>query len=261
MKELTALIVDDEQLARELVRDHIGRLKHVKVLGESDNGLDALQSILRLEPDVVFMDIQMPGLTGLEIIKKLQSDETPLIIFTTAYDEHAVKAFELNAVDYLLKPIEFERLETAVSRAMERRQTESLLNEKHKILTAMNHMRTQNNEHYEQSSSLADGKLAVSDSGVTNLIPYEDIEWIDAAGDYMCVHANGDTHIIRSTMKELEAKLTPTFFKRIHRSTMVNFNKVTKIEKLTKGEALLYTKAGASLKVSRNYRACLEYWQ
>ena len=125
----------------------------------------------------------------------------------------------------------------------------------------MRHIKTEHGYQFDDAPSLTDGKLAVTDSGTTNLIPYDDIEWIDAAGDYMCVHANGKTHIIRSTMKDLEAKLTPSFFKRIHRSTMVNFNKVTRIEKLTKGEALLYTEEGTSLKVSRNYRSCLEHWQ
>ncbi len=261
MNELTAIVVDDESLARDLMHSHLSKIATVDVVETCSNGISALQAILKKEPDVVFLDVQMPGLSGFEVINLLQSDQTPMIIFTTAYDAYAVRAFELNAVDYLLKPIDLDRLKEAVQRAYERKSSEQLMNEKDKLLRAVNHINSDGSGMAEDNSMLGNGKLAVSDSGTTNLIPYEDIEWIDAAGDYMCVHANGMTHIIRSTMKNLEEKLSMPFFKRIHRSTMVNFNKVTKIEKLAKGEALLYTEEGTSLKVSRNYRACLEQIQ
>lgn len=259
MTKLTALVIDDEQLARELVQNHLAKIDSIEVLGECTNGCDAVLEILRKQPEVVFLDIQMPGMNGLELVKRLQNDYMPLIIFTTAYDEHAVQAFEMNAVDYLLKPIELERLEQAVEKAIERKQITGLLDEKSKLLSTLHGM--ESGRAPGEDAVIADGKLAVTDSGITNLIPYEDIEWIDAAGDYMCVHAKGTTHIIRSTMKDLESKLSRPFFKRIHRSTMVNLNKVTKIEKLSKGEAMLYTEEGASLKVSRNYRSCLETLQ
>ena len=261
MNELTAIIVDDESLARELMMSHLEKIPTINVVETCANGVSALQAILKKEPDVVFLDVQMPGLSGFEVINLLQADQTPMIIFTTAYDAYAVKAFEMNAVDYLLKPIDLDRLKEAVQRAFERKSSESLLNEKDKLLRAVHNIHGDGQGIADESNQLGKGKLAVSDSGTTNLIPFEDIEWIDAAGDYMCVHANGTTHIIRSTMKNLEEKLSMPFFKRIHRSTMVNFNKVTKIEKLAKGEALLYTEEGTSLKVSRNYRSCLEQIQ
>jgi two-component system LytT family response regulator len=260
MTDLTAIIVDDESLARELMMSHLEKVPSVTVVEQCANGVSALQAILKKQPDIVFLDVQMPGLSGFEVINLLQADQMPMIVFTTAYDAYAVKAFEMNAVDYLLKPIELQRLQDAVTRAYERKTTEQLLSNKEQLIKAVHNLGADPYQD-DQTSLLGNGKLAVSDAGTTNLIPYEDIEWIDAAGDYMCVHANGSTHIIRSTMKNLEAKLTMPFFKRIHRSTMVNFNKVTKIEKLAKGEALLYTEEGTSLKVSRNYRACLEQIQ
>ncbi|MBT8448638.1 MAG: LytTR family transcriptional regulator DNA-binding domain-containing protein [Gammaproteobacteria bacterium] len=259
--ELSALIVDDEQLARDLIRLHLRQAKNVEVVGECNNGFEALDLILRKQPDIVFLDIQMPGLTGLEMIERLQADVMPLIVFTTAYDEFAVEAFKINAVDYLMKPIEYERVEEALERAMERKRTADEVQDKSQLLKALRDKDNRRRPFYEDQPTANNGKLAVSDSGTTNLIPYDDIEWIDAAGDYMCVHTKKETYIVRSTMKDLEEKLSAPFFQRIHRSTLVNFNKITKIEKLTKGEALLYTEEGASLKVSRNYRSCLERWQ
>ena len=258
MSDLTAIVVDDESLARELMMSHLEKIPTITVLEQCANGVSALQAILKKQPDIVFLDVQMPGLSGFEVINLLQADQMPMIVFTTAYDAYAVKAFEMNAVDYLLKPIELQRLQESITRAYERKTSEQLLSDKQQLIKAVHNLGA---ESLQEANQLGNGKLAVSDAGTTNLIPYEDIEWIDAAGDYMCVHANGCTHIIRSTMKNLEAKLTMPFFKRIHRSTMVNFNKVTKIEKLAKGEALLYTEEGTSLKVSRNYRSCLEQIQ
>lgn len=259
--KLTALIVDDEQLARDLIRLHLSQDKDIDVVGECNNGFEALDLILRKQPDVVFLDIQMPGLTGLEMIERLQTDVMPLIIFTTAYDEFAVDAFKINAVDYLMKPIDLDRMQEAIDRARERKQSVEVVQDKSQLLKALRAKDSSRRPFYEELPTANNGKLAVSDSGTTNLIPYDDIEWIDAAGDYMCVHTKKETYIVRSTMKDLEEKLSAPFFQRIHRSTLVNFNKVTKIEKLTKGEALLYTEEGASLKVSRNYRSCLERWQ
>ena len=206
MTDLTAIIVDDESLARELMMSHLEKVPSVTVVEQCANGVSALQAILKKQPDIVFLDVQMPGLSGFEVINLLQADQMPMIVFTTAYDAYAVKAFEMNAVDYLLKPIELQRLQDSITRAYERKTTEQLLSNKEQLIKAVHNLGADPYQD-DQTSLLGNGKLAVSDAGTTNLIPYEDIEWIDAAGDYMCVHANGSTHIIRSTMKNLEAKL------------------------------------------------------
>ncbi|MFT5520423.1 MAG: two-component system LytT family response regulator [Enterobacterales bacterium] len=261
MCKLTALIVDDELLARNLMQSHLEKLVDVDIIGQCSDGIDGLDMIIRKQPDVVFLDIEMPGLSGFELVKSLQSESTPMIIFTTAYHDFAVEAFELNAIDYLLKPFEFKRLEIAFERAKRRKESRKILQEKTKLLLALSHMNIKNDIEYDDLPRINNGRLAINDAGRTTLIPYEDIEWIDAAGDYMCVHAKGETHIIRSTMKDLQEKLYLPYFRRIHRSTMVNLNKVNTIEKLTKGEALLHLDGGTSLKVSRNYRSFLERLQ
>ncbi len=257
MSKLSALIVDDEKLARDLIRAHLQNIDCINILGECCNGLEAIDKIVRNQPDLVFLDIQMPGLTGLELISHIQSDVMPLIIFTTAYDEFAVKAFELHAVDYVMKPIEYERIEMAAIRALERKNTGNLLEEKSKLLNALQKIENKQDT-TKGMAHLYESKLAITESGTTNFIPFKDISWIDAAGDYMCVHAKGETHILRSTMKDLEVKLTAPYFQRIHRSTIVNLRDVDKIEKLTKGEALLHLDEVTSLKVSRNYRSFLD---
>jgi len=258
MTNLSALIVDDEKLARDLIRSHLQKIECINILGECNNGLNALDKILRTQPDLVFLDIQMPGMTGCELIRHIQADSMPMIIFTTAYNEYAVQAFELNAVDYIMKPIEFERIELAVNRALGRKRAGSVLEEKNKLIKALQQIDNSQDQSTNKEAMLNDSNLAVSDSGTTTFIPFADIDWIDAAGDYMCVHSKNETYIIRSTMKDLDSKLSAPYFQRIHRSTIVNLKKIVKIEKLTKGEALLHLDELTSLKVSRNYRSFLD---
>lgn len=258
---LRALIVDDEELARRGLLRRLETIPNVEIIGQASNGFEAVEMIGELSPDVVFLDIQMPGMNGFDVIEKLQSDNLPLIVFTTAYDEYAVDAFKVHAIDYLLKPVEIDRLTDAVTRVAERLNYERSDSSKQALLDLMMSATTKTAKEInatETENTAKDTawpeKLAIKDGSDITLIRVADIEWVDAAGDYMCVHAQGNTHIMRITMRQLSEKLNPEVFLRVHRSTIVNVNLITGAQALTNGEYTLTLSNGTKLKVSRSYR-------
>ena len=257
---LSAIIVDDEELARQGLAMRLQEIDGVEVLAQCSNAREAIQAISEKEPDVVFLDIQMPGKTGLEMISEIQGDIMPMVIFVTAYDDYAVEAFKVHAVDYLLKPVETERLQEAIKLAKDHKAQDSLRDEKEKLMgmvvaltgkspAAIGQMLESDEELVEQPD-----RLAIKDGSSITFVPVRDIDWIDAAGDYMCVHVQGQTHIMRTTMKELEAKLDPSIFQRVHRSTIVNLERVEKVSSHINGEFHLTLSCGTSLKMSRSYK-------
>ena len=266
---MTVAIVDDEPLSLDYLKGIVAKVPDTEVVGLYKNGREALTGLLTTPVDVLFLDIQMPGFNGFDVVKRLQSDAMPLIVFATAFDDFALQAFELHAVDYILKPFENPRVEEALGRARERWLSQRYLDDmedraaesgKAPALAAMEAARVKVGADAKFSGLSADhiAKLPIKDGQQTILLEYEMIDWIDAAGDYMCVHAGGETHILRSTMKELEQRL-PAYFARIHRSTIVNINRIERVEGLPKGEALLHTSSGSALKVSRNYRVAIQH--
>jgi two-component system LytT family response regulator len=259
---LNALIVDDEALARRGLKHRLKPMDGIKVIGEAKNGREAVRKIRELSPDLVFLDIQMPGMDGFDVIMELKDENLPDILFVTAYDEFAIKAFEVSAVDYLLKPIEEDRLAEAlakVKRLQKRRRSDAQKNMLLKLVSEITG---------ESVSSIAElkqkgihkikrkeaKKLAIRDAGKTTWVKQDDIEWIDAAGDYMCVHALGETHIMRKTMKELEKELNPEFLQRIHRSTIVNIHHIKEMQSHINGEYFLTLDCGHTVKLSRTYK-------
>jgi len=256
--KINTLLVDDEPLALDYLRELLKAESDFEVVGQCRNGREALKVLGEGAVDLVFMDVQMPGMTGLEVIAEVQADILPMVVFATAYDEYAFTAFELNAVDYLLKPIDPERLASALQRCRDRYISQALLRDKGNVVSALNQMRRTDSSLESADKAHERNKLPIKDGGQTYLVPFTDIDWIDAAGDYMCVHAEGQTHILRSTMKELEQRL-PGYFVRIHRSTIVNLNKVRTVEALPKGESLLHLGDEVTLKVSRNFRAGIQH--
>lgn len=255
---LTALIVDDESLARRGLKHRLDALGRVTIVGEASNGFEACEMISELSPDLVFLDIQMPGMSGFELLEKLQGDNLPLIIFTTAYDQYAVDAFKVHAIDYLLKPVESGRLAEAVNRAAQRLSLEDTKDSKQALLDLMMTATVKHpTEFSDEPATSTDNwpeKLAIKDGSDISLVRVADIEWVDAAGDYMCVHANGATHIMRITMRQLSDKLNPEQFLRVHRSTIVNAELIRGAQALTNGEYTLSLSNGTKLKVSRSYR-------
>jgi len=264
---MRVVIVDDEPLARDYLTRILTKFPFVEIVACYKNGRQAIAGLQADPVDVAFLDIQMPGLTGIDVIKSLQSDTMPLIIFATAYSEFAVEAFELHAVDYILKPFADERVAEALSRCQSRLEQSRGMDEKEfavlgssrkgAALAALDSTPAQDKDVSSIIRSTDVGKLAIKDGQHTQLIAMEDIAWVDAAGDYMCVHAAGETHILRSTMKELVLRL-PENFERIHRSTIVNLEKIESVVGLPKGEAQLSIIGGGTLKVSRNYRKAIQ---
>jgi two-component system LytT family response regulator len=260
------VIVDDEPLARRLLRAILAELPSVEVVAECVNGREAVSRTRELAPDLLILDIQMPGMTGFDVVKELQSDLMPNVIFCTAYQRYALDAFDLHAVDYLLKPVDERRVRRAVERAIQRlgdaeqpgeRKTPLVgaIDDIARKVVGQSHRRDWSAE--SQSEPSSDRKLAIKSHDGTVLVEVEDIDWVDAAGDYMCVHAKGETHILRSTMKNLMQRLDPDTFKRIHRSTVVNLARIVKVTPLKKGEYLLDLGNEEMLKVSRNYREAI----
>ncbi|MFO7552613.1 MAG: LytTR family DNA-binding domain-containing protein [Haliea sp.] len=263
MQQLRVIIVDDENLARRGLKLRLDQFDWVEVVAECSNGQEALTAIAAQSPDLVFLDIEMPGLSGFDVVARMQSDTLPMIVFVTAYDEYAVQAFKVHAVDYILKPVEDDRLASTLEHAQEHRERAGLLRVKQQLLGLVHDLqhggagaRSLDNGaggNNRQAGCYPD-RLPVRDGSSVEFIPVDRIEWIDAAGDYMCIHAGGATHIMRGTMKQLENMLDPQRFIRIHRSTLVNINAVTGAELQDSGEYLLRTAQGNSLKVSRSCR-------
>jgi two-component system LytT family response regulator len=257
MSKLRTLIVDDEPLALQFLRAKLNKIPEIDIIGECKNGREAIEATMDLAPDLIFLDIQMPGVDGFGVIKKLQSDIVPLVIFTTAFEQYALDAFEVHAVDYILKPIDEERIKRAIQRAVVRFETEEGTLHKSRIIGAIDTI----NER-ESSASTNQGnlerKIIIKDRDDITLLKQADIEWIDAAGDYVCVHAQGVTHIKRSTLKNLLDDLDPSIFKRVHRSTIVNLNYIQKVIPHTKGEYFLKLGEYDQVKVSRNYREVIK---
>ena len=259
---LNALIVDDEALARRGLKLRLKNEGGINVIGEARNGREAVSMIRELSPDLVFLDIQMPGMDGFDVIMELKDETMPAVLFVTAFDEFAIKAFDVSAVDYLLKPIEDERLKEALAKVRQlhnRRRAGAQRNMLLKLVSEITGESVRSIAELKQKGvhkikRKESRKLAIRDAGKTTWVKQEDIEWIDAAGDYMCVHALGETHIMRKTMKALEAELDSDFLQRIHRSTIVNIHHIKEMQSHINGEYFLTLKGGHTVKLSRTYK-------
>ena len=259
MTKLKTIIVDDESLARRGLRLRLAKHSEVEVVAECQNGRQALAAIAEHQADLVFLDIQMPGMDGFEVVRRLQDDALPIVVFVTAFDHYALEAFEVHALDYVLKPVDEERLAVTMGRVLSRFAMHRSEGEKQRLIELVVGLTGEKAGSIEAISREAPGngardRLVVRDGTTTHRIPYADIEWIDAAGDYMCIHAAGSTHITRATMKELEAALDPRRFARIHRSTLVNIDRVQSISPLENGKFQLALEGGQRLTMSRSYR-------
>jgi two-component system LytT family response regulator len=256
MTPLRTIIVDDEKLARRGLALHLAEIPQVELIAECANGQEALRAVAEHSPDLVLLDIQMPGMDGFDVVCELQADTMPLIIFVTAFDHYAINAFKVHAVDYVLKPVDSDRLREAIARAAERHALESL-GSKEQLIALV-----RGRDHSDDSGDLIStgtpektwpDRLTIKDGNEFQFVRTRDIQWVDAAGDYMCVHAGGKTHIMRTTMKRLEESLDPERFIRVHRSSIVNSEAIVSAATHLNGEYVLTLEGGAQLKVSRSY--------
>lgn len=259
MTAIRTLIVDDEPLARRGLELRLQRHDDIDIVGEAANGREAFNAISTLKPDLMFLDVQMPGLDGFGLLRAVPATLMPLTVFVTAYDQYALAAFAASALDYLLKPVEDARLEQALTRAREELskraasdQCERLL----KLLATLSHKPESQLDELlaRETPGHANGKLAIRDGQRIVRVDTEAIQWIDAAGDYMCIHAGSDTHVLRATMHDLEQRLDPRRFQRVHRSTIVNLARVKEMRPHLNGEYFLVLDSGHQLKLSRSYK-------
>lgn len=260
-KPFTAIIVDDEPLAIEGLRLRLEKIPEIQVIAEASDGDQAIHLCQTLSPDILFLDLNLPGLNGLEVVQALQSDVLPMVVFVSAHGEYAIDAFELNAIDYVLKPANLGRLQKTVERILKRHSSRGSNNEKFRLLKALGEssgIAVPELEDWLKSDrplpSVYNQELVIKNSGDKNVfLPTKDIRWIDAAGDYMCIHTQDETHVVRITMKKLENQLDPKVFTRIHKSTLVNINCIKSVQALRNSECIVELSAEVKLKVSRNY--------
>jgi len=247
--KMRVVIVDDEPIAREGVRTQLLREPEVEIVAECGDGLEAVETIRELAPDLVFLDVQMPGMDGFEVVQTLGVEATPAVVFVTAYDKYALQAFEVNAVDYLLKPFDNERFQKAFQRArlqIERKTAETI---NKKLEALIESMRPQNR--YLE-------RLVVKSGGRIFFLAVNEIDWIESADNYVSLHSGRDAHLIRETLTSLEKKLNPEEFLRIRHSAMVNIKRIKELHALFKGEYEIVLQNGVKLTSSRRYRHKLD---
>jgi two-component system, LytTR family, response regulator len=257
-KPLRILLVDDEALARQRLEDLLKHQSNVEIVGTADNGEAAVSAIRLLNPDLVFLDVQMPGKTGLDVIRTIGPDDMPATVFVTAYDQYALKAFDLAAIDYLVKPFDDERFEQAFARARRLVELEEVGRLSEQLRAVL---------HGGGSTGGAPGgkadyleRIAVETRGQVRVVPVEEIEYITASGPYAELHAGGRAHVIRERMQTLEERLDPARFFRIHRSAIVRLDQIETLLRDPGGDYGVKLRSGVQLSVSRNRVEQLERW-
>ena len=256
---IRTILVDDEPLAIQGLQLRLQKHEDVEVIETCSNGREAIRAIKTHKPDLVFLDIQMPGFDGFSVIQGLMEVEPPLFVFVTAYSDHAIRAFEAQAVDYLMKPVEEDRLADTMDRIRQRLAEKRSAEEAGKLKEVLAEVAPDAVGNVEagedaHAASRYEKLINIKDRGQIFRVDVDTIEKIDAAGDYMCIYTGDNTLILRETMKDLEKRLDPRRFQRVHRSTIVNLDLVRQVKPHTNGECFLVLDSGSQVKVSRSYR-------
>ncbi|MCF8708027.1 LytR/AlgR family response regulator transcription factor [Rhizorhapis sp. SPR117] len=255
---IRTILVDDESLAIQGLQLRLETHKDVEIVDTCLNGREAIRSIKTHKPDLVFLDIQMPGFDGFSVVQGMMEIEPPLFIFVTAYSEHAIRAFEAQAVDYLLKPVDEDRLADALDRVRQRLSEKRNVQEVERLREVLAEVAPDAVCEFVEDDAPASNRfeklINIKDRGQIFRVDVDSIERIDAAGDYMCIYTADNSLILRETMKDLEKRLDPRNFQRVHRSTIVNLSQVRQVKPHTNGECFLVLESGAQVKVSRSYR-------
>jgi two-component system LytT family response regulator len=257
---IRTVLVDDETLATQGLQLRLQAHDDVEVVATAANGREAIRQIKTNKPDLVFLDIQMPGFDGFSVIQGLMDVEPPLFVFVTAYGDHALRAFDAQAVDYLMKPVDEDRLAATMDRVRQRLAEKRSAGEAERLKEALVEHAPEAAEELAGSGPESpapdrfEKMINIKDQGQIFRVDVDTIERIDAAGDYMCIQTGENTLILRETMKDLEKRLDPRRFQRVHRSTIVNLDLVRQVKPHTNGECFLVLDSGAQVKVSRSYR-------
>jgi two-component system, LytTR family, response regulator len=243
--KIRTLIVDDEPQGRERIRTLIGDDAEIEVVGECSDGKQAVSAIERTRPDLVYLDVQMPEMDGFAVLDAIAGDRMPAIIFVTAYDRYAVQAFEVHALDYLLKSFDRERFQDALRRAKEqiRGSQEGIWNER--LTGLLEDLQT-------RQSRMT--RFVIRSKGRVVFLRVEEIDWLEAAGNYVSIHVGRQSHLVRETLQAVEVRLDPAKFLRIHRSTLVNSDRIKELQPLFHGDYVVRLQDGTELTLSRNYR-------
>jgi two-component system LytT family response regulator len=242
-----ALVIDDEPLARRGIVSRLRPYPQFEVVGECDNGEDALGAISEHHPDLIFLDVQMPEMDGFEMLENLPREERPVVIFLTAFDQYALRAFDVHAADYLLKPIDDVRFAEAIDRVQQllQREKDGTLGERLESLLS--------DLHAKKTSGSQQQRFAIRNGRRIFFITANEVEWIEAQGDYAALHVSGKTHLLREPLHVLERRLDASTFIRIHRSTIVRLDRISEMQALANRDCLLRLKDGTTLRVSRSY--------
>ncbi|MEP7348571.1 MAG: LytTR family DNA-binding domain-containing protein [Sphingorhabdus sp.] len=256
---IRTILVDDEKLAIQGLELRLQQFEDIEIVATCHNGREAIRKIKTLKPDLVFLDIQMPGFDGFSVVQGVMDIDPPLFVFVTAYSEHAIRAFEAQAIDYLMKPVEPDRLADTMDRVRARLADKRTSDELERLRNVINEVAPDTEMPVagiddEMATSRFEKLINVKDRGQIFRVDVESIERIDAAGDYMCIYTADNSLILRETMKDLEKRLDPRTFQRVHRSTIVNLDQVRQVKPHTNGECFLVLESGAQVKVSRSYR-------
>ena len=254
---IRTILVDDEKLAIQGLQLRLEAFPDVEVIDTCANGREAIRKIKTEKPDLVFLDIQMPGFDGFSVVKGVMEIEPPLFVFVTAYQEHAIRAFEANAVNYLMKPVDVDKLADTIERVRQRMAEKKSAEEAEKLKNVLSEVApdaVENMPEQDDSTNRYEKLINVKDRGQIFRVDVDSIEHIEAAGDYMCIYTGDNSLILRETMKDLERRLDPRVFQRVHRSTIVNLDQVRQVKPHTNGECFLVLESGAQVKVSRSYR-------
>jgi two-component system, LytTR family, response regulator len=252
---IRTLIVDDEELARRGLRSLLRHAEDVEILGECRTGREAIEAIRRFEPDLVFLDVQMPGKNGFDVIAEIDEEKCPYVIFVTAFDKFALRAFDVHALDYLLKPLNEERLKAALARAratLASTRDESLIS---RFVQIASELRSAQPDSPQLS---AIDRLPVRDSGKVTAVRVADIDWVEASHNYVLLHVGEKSLILREPIASVEVRLAMSGFVRIHRSALVNVDRVRELRTRSKGEFDVVLHNGQQLKMTRNYRSAVE---
>ncbi len=255
---IRTIIVDDEKLAIQGLELRLQQFEDVEIIDTCSNGREAIRKIKTEKPDLVFLDIQMPGFDGFSVVKGVMEIEPPLFVFVTAYEEHAIRAFEANAVNYLMKPVDEDKLADTIERVRQRLTEKKSADDAGQLLDVLAEVAPDRAADFGvdagESADRFEKLINVKDRGQIFRVEVDSIERIEAAGDYMCIYTAENSLILRETMKDLERRLDPRVFQRVHRSWIVNLDQVRQVKPHTNGECFLVLDSGAEVKVSRSYR-------
>ncbi len=259
--KITTLIIDDEPHAREGIKIRLAEFQEIEIIGECSSGKEATDAINNLKPDLLFLDIQMPEMNGFEVLQQLDIENFPVVVFVTAFDKYALQAFEFHALDYLLKPVSEERFKETMEVIIELFKQKNLAEYGKKLRNFVdeyvsgkeNILETSQVSHAEKMNQYVN-RLMVKSKENISLVPVVEIEWIESAGDYIYIHTNGKKHLFRETLTSLEHKLDPSKFVRIHRSTIVNLEKIKSLKQNEHGDYEVFLMNGTKLKLSRSFR-------